>query len=86
MIDSHNRLTRTNALTTKARIEEKKMISDYRFSQSSEEKQYAIREIESTLEDAKNNADFVKKQSPAWSDRFECKQCKQSEKGADCCY
>ena len=58
---------------------------DYRFSQSSE-KQYAIREIESTLEDAKNNADFVKKQSPAWYDRFECKQCKQSEKGADCCY
>ena len=31
----------------------------YRFSQSSE-KQYAIREIESTLEDAKNNAAFIK--------------------------
>ena len=58
---------------------------DYRFSQSSE-KQYAMREIESTLEDAKNNAAFIKTQSPTWYDRFECKQCNKSGKGADCCH
>jgi len=52
---------------------------DYGFSQSSE-KQYAIREIESTLEDAKNNAVFIKQQSPTWYERFECKQCKKSGK------
>jgi len=60
---------------------------DNKFALSSDrDKREAIREIESTLEDAYDNAVFVKKQSPAWYDRFECKQCKQSEKGADCCY
>jgi hypothetical protein len=60
---------------------------DNKFALSSDgDKRAAIREIESTLEDAYDNAVFVKKQSPAWYDLFECKQCKESEKGADCCY
>ena len=60
---------------------------DNRFAQSSDqEKRDAIREIESTLEDAKKNADFIKTQSPAWYDRFECKkpECKMGY--TKCCY
>ena len=54
---------------------------DNRFAQSSDqEKREAIREIESTMNDAKNNAAFLKTQSPTWYDRFECKCSVQKER------
>ena len=60
---------------------------DNRFAQSSDqEKREAIREIESTMNDAWENAVFIKTQSPTWYDRYECKQCKKSGKEADCCH
>ena len=37
------------------------------------------------MNDAWENAVFIKTQSPTWYDLFECKQCKTSGKGADCC-